>query len=114
MNKIIALALAAGSLLLLDSTPAAAHGDSRDKRSRSDDHYSRSYDRDYYSHRGHRRDHNHKRYKRSKHMPYWLKQNRSFRRWFSHTHFKANRRLSWNRLFEIYRYEHRYRRYRGY
>lgn len=114
MNKFISLALAAGSLMLLDSTPAAAHGDSRDKRLRSDDHYSRSYDRDYHMHRDQRSKRYQKKFKRSKHMPFWLSQDRSFRRWFRHTRFKANRRLSWHRLFEIYRYERRYHRHRGY
>lgn len=114
MNKFIPLTFAIGSLLLLDATPAAAHGGSKEQRSRSDDHYSRSYDRDYRPYRGDRRGHYHAKYKRSKHMPYWLKQDRSFRRWYKHTHFRADRRISWNRLFDIYRFELRYHRYRAY
>jgi hypothetical protein len=114
MNKFIAIALAAGSLLLLDSTPAAAHNDARDKHSRSDDHYSRSYDRDFKTYRGHRRGYYETRYKRSKHMPRWLKKDRAFRHWYKHTHLRANYRISWNQLFDIYIYEHRFHSYRRY
>lgn len=113
MNKFIPLAIATGSLMLLATTPATAHGDHKDKRWRSDDHYSRSYDRDYRPYRGERRRHYHAKYKRSKHMPYWLKHDRSFRRWYKHTHFRTDRRISWHRLFDIYLYERRYYRYRG-
>lgn len=107
MNKLLLTALLTGSLLLLDTTPAAAHGNGHDKRSRSVDHYSRSYDRDYRSQRGH---YYNVKYKRPKHMPTWLKHDRQFHRWFKHSHLRADRRISWNRLFDIYLYEHRYSR----
>ena len=108
MNKLLLTALVTGSLLLLDSPEAAAHGNGHDKYARSDAHYSRSYDRDYRQHRGH---HYSAKYKRPKHMPYRLKHDRQFRRWFKRTHFRADRRLSWNRLFDIYVYEQRYSRH---
>ncbi len=112
MNKSISLALVAGSLLLIDVAPASAHDDARDKRWRSDGHYSRDYNRHYDSHRGKRWDKHDYRYQRSKHMPKWLKKDRSFKRWFNHTHWRADRRISWDRLFQIYLFEHRRYGYR--
>lgn len=108
MNKLLTAVLVTSSLLLLDIPEAAAHGGKHDKRYRSDQHYSRHYDRDY---RPHRRYHYSAKYKRSKHMPYWLERDRSFRRWYRHSQFRSDRRVSWNRLFNIYLYEQRYHRH---
>ncbi len=85
MNKIITVALIAGGLLLLDSPEAAAHKEARTVYQPSV--YYRVETR------------------RAKHMPYWLKRNVSFRRWYKHTRLRKNRHLAWHQLFEIYRWE---------
>jgi hypothetical protein len=43
-------------------------------------------------------------------MPRWLKHNRAFRHWYRHTPLKRDRRLAWNELFDIYRFERRFGR----
>ncbi len=105
MNKVLITALLAGGLLLLDAPEAAAHKRGHDQQRYSDRAYSRSYDRDYY-YRGESR------YQRSHKMPRWLKRDRSFRHWYKHTRLRRDRHISWNRLFDIYRWEHSYYRYR--
>lgn len=85
MNKIIAVALVAGGLLLLDSPEAAAHKEVRTVHQPST-HYRIET-------------------RRAKHMPYWLKRNRSFRHWYKHSRLRANRYLAWHQLFDIYRWE---------
>jgi len=85
MNKIITVALVAGGLLLLDSPEAAAHKEVRTVYPPST----------YYRVAT----------PRAKHMPNWLKRNRSFRNWYKHTRLRKNRRLAWYQLFEIYRWE---------
>lgn len=102
MNKFLTAAIMTASLLLLDIPEAAAHGGKHDKQYRSDKHYSRHYDRDY---RSPRRNHIVVKYKRSKNMPNWLERDRSFRHWYQHSKVRKDRRISWNRLFDIYRYE---------
>ena len=110
MNKFLTAVVMTTSLLLLDVPEAAAHGGKYDKHSRPDKHYSRHYDRDD---RSNRRNHNAAKYKRSKNMPYWLERDRSFRHWYQDSRLRKDRRISWNRLFDIYRYEVRVqRRYR--
>lgn len=110
MNKLLTATVMTASLLLLDMPEAAAHGGIHDKHYRTDKHYSRHYDRDY---RPHRRYHKAVKFKRSKNMPYWLERDRSFRHWYRHSMLRKDRRISWNRLFDIYRYELRvYRPYR--
>ena len=93
MNKLIATSLLAAGLLLLDAPEAAAHPEVRNV------HPSPAYYR-----AEHRRSHQ---------MPRWLKRNKSFRYWYSHTRLRWNRRLGWHQLFDIYRWEraytHRYR-----
>ncbi len=116
MNKFLFTVLVSGSLLLFNSPEATAKDNGHDKRARSGDHYSRDYERDYRKHYGHR---DSRKYKRSSQVPYRLKHNREFRRWLKHSHWHKDRRLSWNRLFEIYHYEHHYgnhykRHYRRY
>ena len=48
--------------------------------------------------------------RRAHHMPRWLKHNRGFRHWYRHTPLKRDRRLAWNQLFDIYRFERRFGR----
>jgi len=85
MNKIITVALIAGGLLLLESPEAAAHQEIRST---------------YHPYAYYRLEH-----RRSNHMPYWLKRNQSFRKWYRHTRLRKNRHLAWHRLFDIYRWE---------
>ncbi len=85
MNKIITVALIAGGLLLLDSPEAAAHKEVRSAYQPSP----------YYR----------LELRRTKHMPHWLKHNRSFRKWYKHTHLRRIRHLAWHELYDIYRWE---------
>jgi len=85
MNKIVTVALIAGGLLLLDSPEAAAHKEVRNSYQPSA-HYRVET-------------------RRAKHMPFWLKRNRSFRKWYKHTRLRRNRHLAWHQLFDIYRWE---------
>lgn len=120
MNKLILSALIACGLLLLDAPEAAAH-ENRDSQYRShrydnSDSYRRhSYSRDGYRDRyrgDYKRDRYYgSRYKRAKEMPRWLKRNKSFRHWIRNSRLRQNRRLSWNELFDIYRWEHSHYRY---
>ena len=82
MNKTFTVALIAGGLLLLDSPEAAAHKEVRSV-----------YQSPAYYQVEHRR---------AKHMPYWLKRNKSFRRWYKRTHLRRYRRMSWHRLYDMY------------
>ncbi len=102
MNKILILAIAAGGLMLLDSPEASAHKEVRNMHLPSAQY---------------RVEH-----RRAKQMPYWLKRNKPFVRWYRHSGLKKNRHVSWHQLFNIYRWErpftercHRDTRfYRGY
>jgi hypothetical protein len=127
MNKVILSIVMACGLMLLEAPEAAAH-EQRDSQHRatpyqshSRDSYSRDHNRKGYRH-GYKRDHKYdyrrghygSRYKRTNEMPRWLKRNKSFRHWIRHSGLRENRRLSWNQLFDIYRWEHynyRYDRY---
>ena len=115
MNKVILSTVIACGLLLLDAPEAAAHED-RDSQYRShryentDSHRRDSYGRDSYSRDGYR-DRYRGDYRRAKEMPRWLKPNNSFRRWLRHSRLRENRRLSWNELFNIYRWEHSHNRH---
>ena len=112
MNKVIISTLIACGLLLLDAPEAAAHED-RDSQYRSHRYdYSNTYRRDSYDRDSYRRDYYGSRYKRAGEMPRWLKRDKSFRRWFSNSRLRNNRRLSWHQLFDIYRWEHSYYRQR--
>ncbi len=113
MNKILISALIAGSLMLLDSPEAAADKVARSQHRPPTYHVYDSYDR--YSYRPHHYRHSYHgaRHSRDRQMPRWLKRNLSFSHWFNHTRFRRDRRLSWNQLFDIYRWEYNYHRYRG-
>ena len=127
MNKVILSTVMACGLMFLDVPEAAAH-EQRDSQYRAPQHQSHSrdaYSRDRYRkgyREGYRRDHKYdyrhgqygSRYKRADEMPRWLKRNKSFRHWIRHSGLRENRRLSWNQLFDIYRWDHynyRYDRY---
>jgi hypothetical protein len=106
MNKILISTLIACGLLLLDTPEAAAHNDGHDHKRYSDRSYSRSYDRDYYSRNGYRRDKYYaSRYARPGKMPRWLKHDHSFKRWYGHSRLRYDRYTSWQRVFDIYRWE---------
>ena len=88
MNKVILTALMAGGLLLLDSPEAAAHKQVRNVHAPSAYYYAE--------------------HRRARHMPHWLKRNKSFRRWYKRTHHHRYRHVAWHRLYEIYVWERVY------
>lgn len=81
-------ALLVAGLLGLDISPAAAHPGAHEVRVFND---------------GYRHE-----FRREQSMPRWLKRNRSFRHWYRHSPLKRFRRISWDQLYEIYRWEHSY------
>ncbi len=85
MNKIIAVAIAAGGLLFLGSPEAAAHTEVRF-----------SYEPSTYYRYDVRRTHA---------MPRWLRRDKAFRHWYKHTPLRKHKHLTWHRLFSIYRWE---------
>ena len=89
MNKLMTTALVAGGLMLMNSPEAAAHKEVRNV-----------YEPPAYYQTGRHAD-----YRRSRDMPRWLKRDRSFHKWYKHTRLKRDRRLAWNQLFDIYRWE---------
>lgn len=119
MNKLTIYTLLATGLLLLNSPEAAAHGSKHGKHYgpkhsyaysyRHYGHRDRFYGYDRYRHYGYAPN-----YRRVKHMPRWLSRNRSFVHWYDHTHHRRDRRLAWEVLFDIYRWEHSHHRYRRY
>jgi hypothetical protein len=86
MNKVIIVAIAAGSFMLLNSGEAAAHKELRNVYPSSSIHRIEPY--------------------RSKHMPYWLKRDTLFVRWYKRTNLKKDRFFTWRELHRIYRWEH--------
>ena len=109
MNKVISLAVVAAGLMFFYAPEAAAHEEVRttrvvpaydvDKRrhAHSRDYYERNrYERDYY------------RDNRAKKMPNWLKRKKSFRRWYKNTPLNRYRFLTWNQLYDIYKWERSY------
>ncbi|MGB5511281.1 MAG: hypothetical protein WBM87_06195 [Woeseiaceae bacterium] len=93
MNKMIVTTLLAGALLLLDAPEAAAHKQVRN-HAQTWGHYAVEH-------------------RRTQQMPRWLKRNKSFRHWYTHSSVRRDRRLGWHQLFDIYRWERSYkRRYR--
>ena len=92
MNKLSIGLLLAASFIFLDASPAAAH--QRADRVRAHDYGHQFEARRYHD------------------MPRWLKRNDRFRHWYRHSPLKRHRQISWNQLFEIYRWERRYFRTR--
>lgn len=88
--KIIALLIVTGGLLLTMAAPVNAHEITRHEYDRGDRH------NDYTGHRSE--------------MPRWLKREKAFRKWYRHSRYEHRRTVSWARLYEIYRWEHRYTR----
>lgn len=84
MNKMMTVAILGSGLLLLDAPQAVAHDDIRV-----------SYQLSHYG--GHAR--------HVRQMPRWLKRDKAFRHWYKHTRLRRHRHLTWNRLFDIYRWE---------
>ena len=94
MNKLMTTALVAGGLMLMSSPEAAAHKEVRNV-----------YEPPAYYHTSRHAD-----VRRSAHMPRRLQHDHSFRKWYKHTRLKRDRRLAWNQLFDIYRWERRWGR----
>lgn len=102
MKRVMTAALIAGGLMLVNAPQAEAHDRGHDR------YEPRAY---YYAD-----------VRRPRHMPRWLKHDRSFRRWYKRSALRRDRRLDWYELFEIYRWERyayrshhrRYDYYRGY
>jgi len=116
MNKVLIGSVLACALLLLESPEAAAHEERGSHYRPPAYNYSVAYRRDshsrgYYSRDKHRGDRYDNRHKRTTKMPKWLNRDRSFRRWFEHTRLRRNRQITWNQLFDVYRWEHFYYRY---
>jgi hypothetical protein len=117
MNKLLISTVIACGLLLLDAPEAAAH-DKRDRQHSSpradySDNYRRDdRDRRAYSRNRYRSQYYASKHKRAKRMPKWLHRDRNFQRWLERSHLRRDRWLSWNQLFEIYRWELSYNRHR--
>ena len=90
MNKLMTTALIAGGLMLMNSPEAAAH-----KEVRTVYQPPAYYQVDV---------------RRSGQMPRWLRRDHAFSKWYKHTRLKRDRRLAWNQLFDIYRWERRWGR----
>lgn len=117
MNKLISISMLAGCLLLLDAAPAVADNEARNRHQPRVQQHSRSYDNNKHRHNKHYRDAYRRAYSRDRHyrlqqswrrshMPNWLRNERSFRRWYRHSSLRHNRHLSWHVLFDIYRWEY--------
>lgn len=90
MNKVMMIALLVGGLFLIDVPEAAAH------KAVYNVHYQPAY--------------RYTEVRRAKHMPYWLKRDKSFRHWYRQSTLRRDLRLSWRQLFEIYHWERRFGR----
>lgn len=93
MKHIISAIIIAGTLLLVDTAPVAAHETVRN-----------AYDQPGEYRSG---------IKRSKNTPSWLKHNDSFKWWYKRSPLKNNRYVSWSELYQIFWWERSYasRRY---
>ena len=91
MKRLVWSLLISSALLLASVPDAMAHGSQY-----------RAYDRHYAVRHGYD-------------YPYWLRRNYDFHRWYRHSHYRYDLRLSWKRLYNIYRFERKYYRpYRYY
>lgn len=111
MNKVMLAAIVATGLSAGVSAEAETYTEVRSSYDRPaySDRGRRSHSRDYYERRDYRRDYY--QHKRGKHMPRWLKRKSSFRRWYRDSPIARYRFLSWNQLYEIYRWESSYFRH---
>ena len=53
--------------------------------------------------------HDHYVYGRTRLLPRWLKRNREFRHWYSHSRYRFAHHLTWHRIYDRYRFEQHYR-----
>ncbi len=86
MKRLVWTLVIASALAWASVPEALAHG-SRD----------RAYDRYYVVRHGHG-------------YPYWLRRHDEFHRWYLRSHYRHDFYVSWDRLFDIYRYERKYHR----
>jgi hypothetical protein len=93
MNKVMAVVVIAGGLMLMNSPEATAHQTVHNVYQPPT--YYQSYGRIDE--------------RRPDHMPSWMKRDKSFRHWYNRTSLKHNRRLDWHELFNIYRWERSWR-----
>lgn len=91
MNKMMIAAVIAGGLMLMNSPEAAAH-----KKEVRNVHWVPAYV--------------HIELRRSERMPRWLKRNKAFRHWYANTSLRRDRRIAWDQLYDIYRWEARWGR----
>jgi len=89
MKRLVWLLVLTGALFAGGVPEASAHG------SNVGSHIA--YDRHYVVRHGHS-------------YPRWLRRHDDFHRWYWRSHFRNDYYLSWNRLYDIYRYERKYRR----
>ena len=89
MKQVITTILIAGSLMLVDVTPAIAHDGARNVY--------------YPSHQFRVQQ------KRGKSAPAWLKRDESFKWWYKQTPLKRDKHLSWLELYDVYSWERHYR-----
>lgn len=87
MKRTICSLVSCVCLVLLSATDASAHGIE----------YRPYFVQDYYVHKG------------TRSFPRWLRRHREFQHWYRHSHYRVTRRMSWRRLYDIYRYERRHR-----
>lgn len=91
MKRLVWSLVITGALILASVPEASASGGQY-----------RAYDNHYAVRQGHN-------------YPYRLRRNDDFRRWYGRSHYRYGFYTSWDRLFDIYRYERRYQRpYRYY
>ena len=48
-------------------------------------------------------------YARVRHVPGWLRRDRDFQHWYSHSRYRFKRHLNWHRLYHIYLNDRRHR-----
>jgi len=118
MNKLIAITVLAGGLLIAAAPSRAAHDVPRYERPAAAYHHWRFSHRDH-RYRGsrhraeYRRGHDYYNHARRGHMPRWLRLQGSFRHWYRHSQRRHDRHLSWHQLHNIYYWERsRHRRHR--
>ena len=87
MKHTIASLVCGVCLILLGASETSAHGIE----------YRPYFVHDYYVTKG------------TKSFPHWLQRNREFQYLYWHNQYRLQRRLSWRRLYDIYRHEKRHR-----
>ena len=90
MNKLMIATVIAGGLMLMNAPEAAAHQEVRNVHM--------AHSNAYFDMR------------RADRMPRWLKRDKAFRHWYARTSLRHDRRLAWNQLYDIFRWEARWGR----